>query len=67
MRWVHPLRVVRLRIVTLAITVAWAVAAIVAVWRGFPAGPWVKGVLGLSAASVVALTFVRYARLRRRI
>jgi phosphatidylcholine synthase len=66
MHWVHPLRVVRLRIVTLAITVAWAVAAIIAAWSGFPAGPWVKAVLGLSAAYVVALTFVRYARLRRR-
>jgi phosphatidylcholine synthase len=66
MRWVHPLRVVRLRIVTLAITVAWAVAAIIAAWSGFPAGLWVKAVLGLSAAYVVSLTFVRYARLRRR-
>ena len=66
MHWVHPLRVVRLRAVTLAITVAWAVAAIAAVLSGFPAGGWVRGVLGIAAAYVVALTLQRYARLRSR-
>jgi phosphatidylcholine synthase len=66
MHWVHPLRVARLRMATLAITLAWAAAAIAVVFSGFPAGGGVKAVLAMSAAYVVALTFVRYARLRRR-
>jgi phosphatidylcholine synthase len=37
MRWVHPLRVVRLRALTLLVTLAWAVAAVATVWQGFPA------------------------------
>ena len=64
--WVHPLRVLRLRAVTLAITVAWAVAAIAAVASGFPAGGWVKAVLGIAAAYVIALTLRRYVRLGNR-
>jgi len=63
MQWVHPLRVVRLRAVTLAITVAWAVAAIAAVARGFPVDGWDKAVLGITAAYVVGLTLQRYWRL----
>jgi phosphatidylcholine synthase len=63
MRWVHPLRVVRLRVVTLAITVAWAAAAIAAVASGFPASGWIKAVLGIAAAYVIALTLRRYVRL----
>jgi len=60
MHWLHPLRVVRLRLVTLAITVAWAVAAIAAVAGGFPAGGWSKAVLGIAAAYVIGLTLQRY-------
>ena len=63
MRWVHPLRVLRLRVVTLAITVAWAAAAITAATRGFPASGWAKAVLGMAAAYVIALTLRRYVRL----
>jgi phosphatidylcholine synthase len=37
MPWVHPMRVKRLQALTLAVTAAWAVAAIAAVWSGFPA------------------------------
>jgi phosphatidylcholine synthase len=33
-RWVHPLRVVRMRPATLAITLVWSIAAAVAVWQG---------------------------------
>jgi len=53
-RWVHPLRVVRLRPLTLAMTVAWAVAAVLAVYQGFDAVSFpVKAVL--LAAVVYAL------------
>ncbi|MGI9404276.1 MAG: CDP-alcohol phosphatidyltransferase family protein [Hyphomicrobium sp.] len=56
MRWVHPMRVVRLRILTLVVTLVWAAAAILAVWQGFPASPWVQVVLVGVAAYLIALT-----------
>ncbi len=62
--WVHPLRVIKLRVVTLAITMAWAAAAIAALASGFPAAGWIKTVLGIAAAYVIVLTLRRYARWR---
>lgn len=56
MRWLHPLRVERLRAVTLAMMGAWFVAAGVALWTGFPAGPWTKGVLAVVLAYALLLT-----------
>jgi phosphatidylcholine synthase len=69
MRWVHPLRVVRLRLLTLAVTLAWAVAAVAAVVHGFPASLWSQVVLLVAAAYLVALTLIRslaHVRLRSR-
>ena len=60
MHWVHPLRVIRLRLLTLAVTLAWAVAAIAAVWHGFPAGLWSSIVLLVAAAYLVGLTMLRW-------
>jgi phosphatidylcholine synthase len=59
MRWVHPLRVVRLRGLTLAVTLAWAIAAVAAVVHGFPASLWIKVVLGGAAAYLVGLALRR--------
>ena len=59
MRWVHPLRVVRLRVLTLVITLGWSVAAIAVVWNGFPAGVWSGGMLLLAAAYLVGLALRR--------
>ncbi len=56
MRWLHPLRVVRLREVTLAMMTAWFVAAGVTLWWGFPAGPWSKLVLASVFAYGLLLT-----------
>lgn len=56
MRWVHPMRVVRLRLLTLAMTIVWAVAAILAIWQGFPASPWIQLVLVAVAAYLIGLT-----------
>ncbi len=56
MRWVHPMRVVRLRLLTLVITLVWAATAILATWQGFPASPWVQVVLVGVAAYLIALT-----------
>jgi phosphatidylcholine synthase len=36
-KWVHPMRVIRFRWITLAATAAWSVAAAYVVGRGFPA------------------------------
>lgn len=45
MRWLHPMRVVRLRAVTAVMSALWAIGAVLAVWRGFPAGWLAKGLL----------------------
>jgi phosphatidylcholine synthase len=62
MRWVHPLRVVRLRVLTLVVTLAWAVAAIATVWQGFPARGLDLIVLVGAAAYLIALTLRRSLR-----
>lgn len=56
MRWLHPLRVVRLRGVTLALMTAWFVAAGVVLWTGFPADLWSKLVLAAVLVYALALT-----------
>lgn len=62
MRWVHPLRVVRWRLATLVITLAWANAAIATVWSGFPAGSWSLIVLLGAAAYLIGLALQRSLR-----
>lgn len=42
-KWVHPMRVVAWRGITLGVTMAWLSAAMIAVWSGFGSVPlWVK-------------------------
>lgn len=62
LKWVHPLRVERLKIVTIGATAAWSAAALVTVWSGFDAAPaWARmtllGVLlyGAGLSLLVAL------------
>ena len=59
LRWAHPLRTPLLWPITLGLTGLWVVAAFSAVWSGFPAGPFTKGVLLLAAAYGVGLTLAR--------
>jgi phosphatidylcholine synthase len=59
MRWVHPLRVIRLRLLTLAITLGWAVAAIATVWEGFPARGASLLMLIVAAAYLIGLALRR--------
>jgi len=59
MPWVHPMRVKRLPALTLAVTAAWAVAAIAAVWSGFPAPLWTQIVLVAAALYLSGLTVER--------
>jgi phosphatidylcholine synthase len=48
-RFVHPLRVQRLRGVTVALLALWAVLALAAVWQGLAPGLWVNVTLCLIA------------------
>ncbi len=59
MRWVHPLRVVRLRLLTLAVTLGWAIAAVATVWQGFPARGINLLVLMGAAAYLIGLALRR--------
>jgi phosphatidylcholine synthase len=64
MRWVHPLRVVRLRLLTLAVTLAWALAAVATVWQGFPARGIELFLLVGAAAYLVGLALHRSLKAR---
>src|SRR5262252_865197 len=48
-KFVHPMRVKRLRAVTIAALLAWSVLALVALYRDLDPGPWVAGALALLA------------------
>jgi phosphatidylcholine synthase len=43
-KWVHPMRVVALRKITLSATAVWAIASASILWMGFPAH-WVASVI----------------------
>jgi phosphatidylcholine synthase len=66
LRWVHPFRVMHLRALTLLVTIVWTVAAILAVWQGFPTGPWNKAVLAGVAVYLIGLTILGSVRSRSR-
>jgi phosphatidylcholine synthase len=55
LHWVHPLRTPLLWPITFAVTAMWLLAALGALWSGFPAGSFTKGVLLLGAAYGVGL------------
>jgi phosphatidylcholine synthase len=54
-RWVHPLRVKRMRTLTLAVAGFWAAAAILSVWQGFPGGSAVRMIFALTAVYTLAI------------
>jgi phosphatidylcholine synthase len=56
LKWVHPMRVTRLRTVTAAATAAWALAGLIVVYRGFPAGMAEKVVLAAVAIYGLSLS-----------
>lgn len=65
MRWVHPLRVVRLRGLTLALTALWGLAAAWTIGRGFPGPLWAQLVLAAAGVYVVGLSLA-WPRLEQR-
>ncbi len=54
-RFVHPLRVTRLRPLTLAVIAVWGAAAVAAVAQGFPATGAVQVIFALAAVYIAAL------------
>ncbi len=62
MHWVHPMRVKRLQAVTLGVTLAWSIAAVAAIWHGFPPPLWTQIVLVAAALYVTGLTIERSLR-----
>lgn len=58
-KWVHPLRVRRLRALTVAVVTCWAAAAAFTVIDGFPAKPFVQVILIVSALYALALGISR--------
>jgi phosphatidylcholine synthase len=54
-RYVHPLRVRRLRPITLAVIAAWGIAAITAVARGFPGSALEQAIFLVSAFYLAAI------------
>ncbi len=55
LRFLHPLRVRRMRPVTAAITALWAAAAVWTLWTGFPGDAVVKVIFAVTAAYMLAL------------
>jgi phosphatidylcholine synthase len=55
LHWAHPLRTSLLWPITFAVTALWMLAALGAIWSGFPAGTLTKGILLLGAAYGVGL------------
>ena len=54
-KFVHPFRVTRLRVVTIAALVLWSVLAAYALWKGLDPGPWVAASLALIAVYFVGI------------
>jgi phosphatidylcholine synthase len=42
-KFLHPMRVTRLRAINIAAVIAWAILALIALWHNLDPGPWVTG------------------------
>jgi phosphatidylcholine synthase len=65
LRWAHPMRTPALRSVTLGASLLWGLAALYALWSGFPAPWWCQWILVLVAAYSVGLTVFLSSASRR--
>lgn len=59
LRWAHPFRVVRLRPLTLSVTLLWAIATAGTLLMGFPAPGWCQAILLGAAAYLAGLALMR--------
>jgi phosphatidylcholine synthase len=57
-KFLHPMRVARLRVLNIAAVIAWSVLALIEILHGFDAGPWVAGGLVAIALYVVAVGLI---------
>jgi phosphatidylcholine synthase len=57
--FVHPFRVVRLRVLTLSLLALWSVLAAIALWRDMMPGPWITAGLCAIALYFLAAGLVR--------
>jgi phosphatidylcholine synthase len=58
-KWAHPLRTPLLWPVTLLMLMAWLAAAVLTLWRGFPATPALQAILVFAAAYMLGLVLYR--------
>jgi phosphatidylcholine synthase len=58
--FIHPLRVVKLRALTIAVTLLWFAFAAVAIWQNLAPVPWVNVGLVATALYFLALSLVRH-------
>ena len=65
--FIHPLRVVRLRSLTIAMTCAWFALAAMAIVENLAPQPWVGWGLIVTAAYFLGLPFLRHSPLARRL
>jgi len=59
LKWGHPVRARALRWVTFAVTLAWSVAAVIALLRGFPGELATQAIFVFAAVYYLALTITR--------
>jgi phosphatidylcholine synthase len=57
-KFLHPMRVARLRWLNVAAVIAWSALALIEVLNGLDAGPWVAGGLVVIALYVVAVGLI---------
>jgi phosphatidylcholine synthase len=57
--FLHPVRIARLRALTMAMVVLWAILALFAVFENLDPGPWTTGALCVLAVYFVGLGFLR--------
>ncbi|MBX2804452.1 MAG: CDP-alcohol phosphatidyltransferase family protein [Hyphomicrobiales bacterium] len=62
LKWIHPVRVVRLRKLTSVAVIAWGMAAIAIVYQGFPASPLLQAVIAVSTVYLLAVGLLRSVR-----
>ncbi len=58
--FIHPVRIARLRMLTVAALVLWALLALVAVWRNLEPSSWITAILCLLAIYFVGIGFLRW-------
>lgn len=59
LKWVHPLRVERFRLITVVVLAVWAAAALRVLWSGFPVSYVTQGVIALCSLWLLLPGLVR--------